>query len=206
MTNIFLSIIFLFLPLARMFEAVAKEAINNNNSSLAFQKLSAMINQNTIDENNNYMVMLVALNYDASLDADSDTIVVVNNIANQHPFYGGEAVYIARAMLHVTVEDVLPPLRRKNKANLKNIQIENAIKLIPNPAKYEVQIVSKTKFDTGTFVEIVNTLGSIILKKKINTGDFNFSIDISSLQSGVYTLKITKQGLVKTIEKLVILK
>nr|MBK9653749.1 hypothetical protein [Bacteroidota bacterium] len=39
------------------------------------------------------MGTLLAIGYDPALDADSDTIPLVMNIAMQHPFYGGEAVY-----------------------------------------------------------------------------------------------------------------
>ncbi|HRC32337.1 MAG TPA: hypothetical protein PK736_02720, partial [Bacteroidia bacterium] len=110
------------------------DSLNNGKNSFALNKLNLIVDQNVIEYNKKYIATLVALNYDASLDADSDTIASILNIALMHPFYGGEAVYWARAILHLNIIDVMPP-QRKGK-NVINDAMLNTIKtkgtLYPN--------------------------------------------------------------------------
>lgn len=164
-----------------------------------------MVKQNTIDENNNYMTMLVALNYNASLDADSDTIVVVNNIAMMHPFYGGEAVYIARAMLHLNIADVLPPLRRQHK-NVESLVIVNTnFSLIPNPATTEVSIFSAQSF-INTKLQLYDSYGSLVSNIPLPNKTNSFTFDISNLVGGIYFTYLKSDLGISQMTKLVIIK
>ena len=90
----------------------AKIYLAAGNTSLALVKLAAMQNQNTIDQNKYFIGILIASGYSPNHDADSDTVALVHAIAVQHPFYGGEGVYMARAMLHVNIHDILPQYRK----------------------------------------------------------------------------------------------
>ena len=93
-----------------------KDSLAGGNGVSALQQLAVIVDRNLMEENKRRVISIIASGYDPSLDADSDTIMVLTNIAMMHPFYGGEAVYWARAILHLIVEDELPPLRRENSA------------------------------------------------------------------------------------------
>ena len=97
---------------------VVKDLLAANDNLTALNKLNAMVNWNRIDANNTFMGILVAINYDPSGDDDADTLQRVIDISSEHPFYGGEAVYMARAMLHIDVPDELPLLRMAPSQNL----------------------------------------------------------------------------------------
>ncbi|MEP7265922.1 MAG: hypothetical protein ABI772_15570, partial [Bacteroidota bacterium] len=71
------------------------------------QKLLSIVDENVIEEHKKYVASLLALDYKPSMDADSDTILTLQTLAYMHPFYGGEAVYWSRAILHLDVEDEL---------------------------------------------------------------------------------------------------
>ena len=61
-----------------------------------------------------------------------------------------------------------------------------AIKIFPNPAKDELNIITSNTLSSE--IEILNVMGAVLIKTKNKT-----KIDISSLNAGVYFLNV-KQG------------
>ena len=74
---------------------------------------------------------------------------------------------------------------------INNISAENTIKLYPNPVKNEVTIDLSNKLDfLGKEFQIFDINSRIIFEGKIN--EILNTIDVSSLQKGMYFIKIDK--------------
>ncbi|MBX9734143.1 MAG: T9SS type A sorting domain-containing protein, partial [Chitinophagaceae bacterium] len=72
---------------------------------------------------------------------------------------------------------------------------KNEIKVYPNPVKDLLSI----SFDNEiTAVSVYNLLGQEVLTKYINANEAN--VDVSSLSSGTYLVKVTSNDLVKTLK------
>src|SRR5690606_18448035 len=86
-----------------------------------------------------YMKQTLALNiqgFSTNPSPDPAAVTTLTDIAHQHPFYGGAAVYYARAMLRLNIEDVLPQLRKAHQqnSNVKNNIAPSLLSVSPNPA------------------------------------------------------------------------
>ena len=177
MTNILLSILLFFLPQASMFEAAEK-----------------------------YIATLVALNYDAELDADSDTISSVQAIAYMHPFYGGEAVYWARALLHLNIIDAIPP-QRKGK-NITGATMQNTIKakgtLFPNPANTEINFVFKHEKTDDVKLVINDMFGSIVLSQVMLNEKQN--INVVDFAESIYFIHVYLNGIESEVHRFTVIK
>ncbi|MGZ3749762.1 MAG: T9SS type A sorting domain-containing protein [Mucilaginibacter sp.] len=62
---------------------------------------------------------------------------------------------------------------------------ERIINIYPNPASNTLNIVSKRGDFTGNELEILNSIGQVVIKAQLQS-----SIDISNLATGIYTLRI----------------
>ncbi|MBK9413040.1 MAG: hypothetical protein IPN61_06365 [Bacteroidetes bacterium] len=62
---------------------------------------------------------------------DSLQISLLENIAFQYPSSGGEAVYWARAILHLDIEDNMISLRKRNPIVKAKRDSENYIQILP---------------------------------------------------------------------------
>ncbi len=86
---------------------------------------------------------------------------------------------------------------RKVVINGKNVNINN---IYPSPAKNSVNIeISNSKATTAN-IQIINSNGVIVLQKRENFANSNFTktLNVSSLASGVYIVKIIANGEVIT--------
>jgi len=184
----------------------AKEHLVNEENLLALQKLQTMLDPTIIDQNKVTMGYLIAIDYDPYLDSDSDTISVVNYIAHQHPFYGGEGVYMARGMLHENIIDLLPPLRRGKGHPFNNSTVSIQDRYYPNPTSNEVTFVSSRIFNQGERLELFNSFGA--LRKIINLPDKENQVtfNLEDLQQGVYYSRVVSNYGERKIEKLVVIK
>ncbi|HLP64975.1 DUF7619 domain-containing protein [Flavobacterium sp.] len=81
-------------------------------------------------------------------------------------------------------------------ASLGNaISVFNQLKYYPNPVKNNLYLSNESIIDT---IEVNSILGQVVLRKEVN--DLQTEIDFSSLNKGVYFLKITSLGESKVIK------
>ncbi|MEO8087938.1 MAG: T9SS type A sorting domain-containing protein, partial [Bacteroidota bacterium] len=184
------------------FNEINVDLINKENTA-ALAKLTSLQEENTIESNLKIMQTVIALEYTVDMDADSDTLVVVRNIAYQHPFYGGQAVFMARAMLHLDVEDELPQMRKAGHNQGSEVP-KTAGSLYPNPTSNEATFhLDHLKSDN------VNILVYDIFGKKVEQlimagNDLSFST--RNLNAGVYIMKIIVNGTENEMHRLTILR
>jgi hypothetical protein len=186
----------------------AKLALTDKDLALALESLQNMESLNLIDANKKFMGSLIALEYEVRMDADSDTISIVTNIANMHPFYGGEAVYMARAMLHLDVKDALSPARKAKQIKInKQITYEQIKdKFYPNPASDVVVLNSSQIFAENEQLNLYNSLGLFVKSFNLPSNLNSFKFSSSILPPGIYYGEINLFGVSRQIEKLVIIK
>ncbi|CAN5482633.1 hypothetical protein BH11BAC2_BH11BAC2_13070 [soil metagenome] len=128
-------------------------------------------------------------------DLDSIQINKLTNIAYLNPIYGGVAVYAARVMLDIDLND---SLEEKSNSRIRNIaeeivNISNSsdYTMHPNPANDEIIIRFNDLENEKVDLEIHNSLGSIVLSKKncLINGK-TLKLDVSHLNAGYYQVGI----------------
>lgn len=182
------------------------DSLNNGKNTYALNKLNLIIDQNLIEYNKKYIATLVALNYQAETDADSDTIVSVLNIGMMHPFYGGEAVYWARAMLHLNIIDVLPQFRKsKNDAQdgvIDKIRPKGSV--YPNPTAALINFEFKNNNTNKINLIIQDVYGSII-DTQFMASD-KIILDVSNYAPSVYFIHVYVNGNEEEVHRFTIIK
>ena len=76
----------------------------------------------------------------------------------------------------------------------------NKFLVFPNPAGFEANLAFKSKLNGNSVITVINQLGSVVLKKTIavNEGDNIRRLDVSSLASGMYYIKMQNGSEIKT--------
>ena len=84
---------------------------------------------------------------------------------------------------------------------------ENKFSVFPNPAGFNTNLAFNSKINGTSVVTVINQLGSVVLKRTIavNEGDNVRKLDVSSLASGMYYIKIQSGTEIQT-SKIVIRK
>jgi hypothetical protein len=173
---------------------------------------SAIITTEITEANRVTMNNLIHSYLTTDLDSAINDYTTIFAIANQCPYAGGLAVYQARAIIHSlndTVEfddDALCLLdgvfKQSNKKNLKEISQEVFVR--PNPASDLVTVSLLNKEDGICEIKIFDNLGVEVVKKQMNCKDAQIKLDVKSLPSGVYFIKMYNQSSWNFVQKLVI--
>ncbi len=131
----------------------------------------------------------------------ADTSVLLA-IALQHPSEGGEAVYTARVMLGITVDDATGSYSFRL-ADTETLPV-NAAEVFPNPAA--TQLTVKGKFsESGVLVFVLFDLtGRMLINEQLPAGNSSINVDLSTVQPGAYLYQITVNGAMVQSERLVI--
>jgi hypothetical protein len=77
---------------------------------------------------------------------------------------------------------------------------ENKFSVFPNPAGFDANLAFNSKVNGTSVITVINQLGSVVLRRTIavNEGDNIKKLDISSLASGVYYIKIQNGDAMQT--------
>jgi hypothetical protein len=118
------------------------------------------------------------------------------NMAEQCPYYGGEAVYRARAVLELVNDsliyndDVNCLLYGIYRIGVMDSTLtEEKIDVKPNPANNYIKVKVHCKENEVYDVEIINTIGQKVLNTSLPCNKEN-NINISFLQQGIYTVTV----------------
>jgi len=89
----------------------------------------------------------------------------------------------------------------------ENVYLDNQLRVLPNPTVSRARLSFKTLVSGTATVSVINQTGAEVLRKRIsvNAGDNTNELNVSSLASGVYFIKI-QTGSVIQMTKLVIAK
>ncbi len=126
------------------------------------------------------------------------------DIANQSPLTGGDAVHSARVILGIDM-NVDDQYKSAQIINTVNSKIISSINVYPNPANDKLNIEFDDSMEGQTTIEIFDLEGRLIYNSHVNADQKNQIINISSVNAGIFSLRITTKN--KTFnQKLVIIK
>jgi predicted extracellular nuclease len=108
--------------------------------------------------------------------------------------------------IHYSIIDATP-FKGNNLYRLKSVDIDNkfgysairsvnfeskyTFRVYPNPAKEVLQITTDDAGGFNGIIQVLNTQGQLMINKSINSNNQLLSVNIESLSSGMYVLKIT---------------
>ena len=150
-----------------------------------------------------------ALNIFTFSSADSATLT---NIALQNPLVCGTAIYDARTMLGINVNDFITGqqnmVSRMAPADASGINQPDMTGwkgvMYPNPAMNEAWYETTLKEGESGRVIICDLLGRDLMSKDLNAGNNKLRFDISSLIDGVYVYKVIVNSVPLQNNKLII--
>lgn len=146
-----------------------------------------------------------------TLTLDSATFENLNKVAVQHPLYGGEGVYFARAMLNLDIIDILPGEEESRMANTASPPENKLIdqqdgKLYPSPTKGRVIFEMSSAFGASAKLDIYNSYGSLAASYPLNPNARSAEFNLSGLKPGVYSCRLYDSINLKMVNKLVIIR
>ncbi|MGL5889865.1 MAG: T9SS type A sorting domain-containing protein, partial [Bacteroidia bacterium] len=123
-------------------------------------------------------------------------------VALQHPADGGEAVYTARVMLGITVDDATGnySYRLAEPGTTPLIAAE----VFPNPAATQVTVIGKFEESDVLNFALYDLAGRVVANQQLTTGNGSLIVDLTNVQPGVYLYQITVNTILIQSERLVI--
>lgn len=83
--------------------------------------------------------------------------------------------------------------------SLDAVSAAGNIQIYPNPASDLIMI---DKVENIQMIHVYNTLGELVMTKQINPSQTKVMMDISSLETGIYTLHFTAQNNIRAVKKI----
>lgn len=168
-----------------------KDMIRNYDFAQAYIQNQQIVDSNLM-ETNKKTVMETFLNCKI-LDTipDSSQVATLSSIAYQYPPAGGEAVYLARAILGLHIEDNLPLLRKgRNFEQVENTQPSFG-RIYPNPAtnSFVYQLDSPLETTANMTIELTDAMGKTVLNQSLK-GNLRIPVNTERLFQGVYYYRI----------------
>ena len=189
-----------------------KESITNNNFSLAMQENTSIIPGNLMEENSKTLNEIYLHSWAIEkFEIDSADIHVIKQIAFQNPIDGGVAVYSARVMLGIILDDFSPVIMAK-KANSENpielISLKDDFfisKIYPNPSSGTMQVDYLIDKKEKATLEIMDISGKIVSKFLLDPNNDRLVIT-KNFSDGIYFYCIKTWDKVILIDKIVVIK
>jgi hypothetical protein len=125
---------------------------------------------------------------------------VLYNIAVQDPLVCGTAIYNARVMMNIDVNDysVDPNGNRLMSTNdVIEKQAQQQLpkgKLYPNPSQHTVNYEINLAAEQVGLLVFYDLMGKEIFANQLTTGDNKLTIDVSKFQNGLYLYKVFING------------
>jgi hypothetical protein len=182
--------------------SVISSAINNN---------SAIVPQNTIEQNQKTFNGIYCIFLQADSLVNAGQIQTIQNLASLCPFTDGLAVYQARALIrnwddstsyYNSCENNVPNLNNSSKQLNQSDGAENNKPIVyPNPTNGSLVVKSNCK---DCIFEVYDLMGKKVMSQKLN--ETETKVDVSSLNSGTYLYKIMQNGALLKADKLILTK
>ncbi len=190
----------------------ARQHIQLKEYSQASDILSEIVNPNTLESNVKF-VLETYLNYYLPADStdstttitpDSTVIEQLDEIALQHPFYGGKGVYLAQSLIHKDYEPALPHQRLKQEVSqIKQKELnEYNGKMYPNPGENLINYSYINDDGKVMYIMLQNSVGGTIMQQQLTGG--HVSINTSSLPNGIYYYIVKSNGSIQDKGKIII--
>lgn len=181
-----------------------EELLSNNDYANA-QLFNDQINPSHLAEENLNTVNRVCAEYNLDFELlDSARRSDIEQIAYQHPHIGGLAVYRARAILGIEVDDTHLAFRQKMVNDTTRKQKE--MTLIPNPSSGLVDVLLSLDDEEVTHLEVFNLSGIRVFNTSPSSNSGRISLNLNSLPDGIYQIKVRLSTGKKFVDKLVLIR
>jgi len=136
--------------------------------------------------------------------ADSATLY---NIAVQHASDAGDAVYSARVMLNLQVDEFGNANSNRMMQFEEQTVIEDSISMtiFPNPSFGLVTVNVQMEDGTVGILQIIDVSGKVIAIKNISSPG-NYKFETETLDQGLYFVELIKNGVITETKKLQVIK
>lgn len=91
-----------------------------------------------------------------------------------------------------------------NQPEEKNRVVSN-LKVFPNPARDNIYIASDMPLASNSLLKVFDITGQMVINEvlNVNQGTYNYSVDLKSLQPGIYIISLISEGKTKKTGKFV---
>lgn len=188
------------------FEKVS-DLIRNNDLASANILLNSLIDENIVEQYRKTVSQIFIDKEIGQRELTTSEKAALESIAYELGIYGGEAVYMARAMLKIFVDEDLTFARRSapefytNKKNGAN-NVKSTF-LFPNPANSEVSVILSGTKDKRLLV--FNSLGSLVKSIELSKDLPIFTFNVESFEEGIYNVAISDENGITKTNKLVVI-
>ena len=178
--------------------AEADANILNGDLVAALAKLNIIVDENTIEYNKKYVRIIELQNEINGINVfNEQETIELNNIAHQNAWEGGDAVFDARRLLMLEVDDQENNLRIGFQ---KNVLQGRSLDVFPNPTSGEINFTSE--ISENTELVILDTYGRKILVKNFNSG----KATVENLEEGIYTVELFFNQNLINVHKFIVIK
>lgn len=133
--------------------------------------------------------------------------LTLTNIAMQDPLVCGSAIYDARVMMGIDMNDFSPPGKMMESNTIEDNAVSDKVGVLyPNPALDKCTYEAELSETQSGFIMMYDLNGKLLSSYKLNTGYNKLDIDLSSYSNGIYLYKIFINGDLSDYKKLVITK
>ena len=175
--------------------------INSKDFVAANQLLNSLVDENIVEQYRKIVSQIYINKELANREISSVEKSLLENVAYELGIYGGEAAYIARAMLKIFVDDNTTSSRRLapefyTHGNFARSS-ETLSFLYPNPTKKEVNVILSG--GNNKVIRVFNPMGTLVKSIELNKNLSIFTMNVEDLNSGVYQVSISdNNGTTKT--------
>lgn len=197
-------------------ENVINQIKSSNNIKLNEAKgfNSLVVSGSTPDENAKHIDEINLLYMQYGKDTLNAYYQQILSIAEQCPFAGGKAVYMARSFVSLFNDSVIYDddnnclqqgyYRLANETISSNAVSE--IEVLPNPADNYVDVILKKEYDGICKISITNVYSKVLFKQSFDCSKKQHRVNTSSFLNGIYSVQISVNGSTRHVTKLIIAK
>jgi hypothetical protein len=170
--------------------------------------LSTLNPDNSMEENERLVLEIYLATIARGIEEfTQEQYELLYGIATQHPLTGGEAVYLARGMIDLFVDDSeAEGNQRKGQFIDLTKNLRKKGKLFPNPANTEgYYIIKLDESDFGNF-QLYDITGIPMFSAALKSGSNTVTIPVIQLSGGVYFYRVKSQTGILDSGKWIIIK
>jgi hypothetical protein len=131
---------------------------------------------------------------------------ILEFIAYQNPYSGGDAVYCARVMLGLDIADFISIPEERRRAETESVTFFDQGLIVPNPNTGKMSYIYTNEYEDNSEFQIFNNRGKLIKSYTIEPDIKSLDIDLSDQPGGIYIYRIVTNGKVFSGNKIILQK
>ncbi len=191
---------------AGMFKEIVNLLQQEDNSGAII--VNSTITPENLSESNMQLFIEICLATWAenNFELDAYQISILEFIAYQNPYSGGDAVYSARVMLGLDIADFITiPAERKRQETDESTLLDQGI-IVPNPNTGKMSYIYTMAYEDNSEFQIFNSRGGLIRSYKLVFESKSLDIDLSDQTNGIYVYRVVTNGKIYAGNKIILQK